>query len=99
MQTRSDGDAAQLERTVELAKDVGLLYKTASVTDKRALLKSLLSNFTVSEKNVEITLAIPFQMIADRKHGASCGHHRGTCRTWTQILRNLYEKMSVVPNG
>jgi DNA invertase Pin-like site-specific DNA recombinase len=58
---------ASLEKTVELAKSPSMLYKNASPEKKRELLKTLLSNLTVSGKNVDITLALPFRFIAERQ--------------------------------
>lgn len=80
----------RLERTVELAKSPSILYKTASLEQKRELLKTLLSNLTVSSKNVEITLSVPFRLIAERRKDAECRANRGTCRTWEQIIYELY---------
>ncbi|HLY61034.1 MAG TPA: recombinase family protein [Terriglobia bacterium] len=56
-----------IEKIVELAKSPSILYKSASVEKKRELLKTVLSNLVVSEKNVEITLALPFRLIAERQ--------------------------------
>ena len=80
----------EVKKTVELAKDACLLLKTATVPNKRKLLKILLSNLWVSRKNVEITLTIPFQIIAQREKSKECGHNRGACRTWEQILSQLH---------
>src|SRR5258708_5804298 len=49
-----------VQNTVELAKSASTLYKTASLERKRQLLKTLLSDFIVSGKNVEITLSLRF---------------------------------------
>ena len=86
----SDAGIAQLEKTVELAKDASFLYKTASVENKRKLLRILLSNLTVSGKNVEMTLTIPFRVIAEREKNDDGRLNRGTCRTWTQITKQLH---------
>jgi site-specific DNA recombinase len=85
---------AQFEKTVELAKSPSLLYKTAHLEHKRELLKILLSNLAVSSKNVEITLAQPFRLIAERKENAKCSPNRGTCRTWEQTIQELYEYLT-----
>jgi len=80
---------ASIEKTVELAKSSSNLYKTASLEKRRELLKILLSNLTVSGKNVAMTLAIPFRLIAEREKLSTGGHHRGTCRTWGNVLNKL----------
>lgn len=80
---------AQLEKIVELAKSPSMLYKTASVAQKRELLKTLLSNLTASSKNVVITLSLAFRLIAERERNAQCGANRGTCRTWERLFQQL----------
>ena len=55
------------EKTVELAKNPSMLYEMASAEKKRELVKTLLSNLTVSGKNVSVTLALPFRLIAERE--------------------------------
>src|SRR5439155_2349183 len=52
----SGAAVSHIEKTVELAKSPSLLYKTASPEKKRELLQTLLTNLTVSGKNVEMTL-------------------------------------------
>jgi site-specific DNA recombinase len=83
---------ATLEKTVELAKSPSILYKTASLEKKRELLKSLLSNLTVSCKNVALTLALPFGLIAEREKLSDGRPYRGTCRTWESIIRELIQQ-------
>lgn len=78
-----------LEETVELAQSPSTLYKTASPERKRQLLKTLLSNLVVSEKNVEVTLTIPFRLIAERDKTSISRPYRGTCRTWETLLEQL----------
>jgi len=85
---RGDGlEFSEFEKTVELAKSPLLLYKSASVEKKRELLKTLLSNLTVSSKNVAIKLSLPFRLIRDREKSEDGGPYRGSCRTW-EILFN-----------
>lgn len=86
----SDASLECLEKTVELAKSPSLLYQKASPEKKRELLKTLLSNLTVSGKNVELTLALPFRLIAERQKTSKCGAYRGACRTWERILNQLF---------
>src|SRR5262249_14660513 len=70
----------QLGTTVELAKDASILYRKASVENKRKLLKILLSNLTVSGKSVEIMLSVPFRLIAEREKCDDGRAYRGACR-------------------
>ena len=95
----SEANLARIEKTVELAKYPASLYKTASVENKRKLLKILLSNLVVSEKKVEITLSIPFRLITEREKDRLGRPNRGTCRTWDQIIQELLRNPSVLPQG
>jgi len=97
----TDSTAALVEKTVELAKSPSRLYKTASVEKKRELLATLLSNLAASSKKVEITLASPFHLIAERDKNAECSPYRGTCRTWEHIIQELHrflQKHPVMPS-
>ena len=88
----------QLETTVELAKDASMLYRKASVENKRKLLKILLSNLTVSGKNVEIMLSVPFRLIAEREKCDDGRAYRGTCRTWEKLTTQLLHYFAKEPN-
>jgi hypothetical protein len=79
-----------IQRTVELAKGASLLYKQANPERKRELLRSLLSNLTVSGKNVDVELTIPFRVIANREKTSYGSPYRGTCRTLGHILDHLH---------
>jgi site-specific DNA recombinase len=79
----------QLETAVELAKDASILYQKASVENKRKLLKTLLSNVSITDKNVEITLSGAFRLIAEREKSCDGSPYRGTCRTWDRLLKQL----------
>jgi hypothetical protein len=89
LESGSDSFLKEFEETVELAKSPSLLYKTASLEKKRELLKTLLSNLTVSSKNVAITLSLPFRLIRERERNSDCRANRGTCRTWEQIMSEI----------
>jgi len=93
------GALEEIERTVELAKDASLLYKQANPERKRELLRILLSNLTVSGKNVDVELTIPFRLIAERETTSHGGPYRGTCRTLGMILNQLYKYMAQKATG
>ncbi len=79
----------RVEIAVELAKSPSIQYKMASSAERRNLSRILLSNVSVSQKNVSVTLAVPFNLISERAKDDECRPYRGTCRTWEQILRDL----------
>jgi len=89
LQEGRDNTLKEIEDTVELAKSPLLLYKQSDQEGKRELLRILLSNLTVSGKNVSVELKIPFRLIAEREKTSHCGPYRGTCRTWEKLLEQL----------
>jgi hypothetical protein len=86
-------------RTVELAKSPSLLYKEATPDHKREMLRILLSNLTVSGKNVSVRLQIPFRLLAEREKPSCGGPHRGTCRTLGRILDQLHKLATKISAG
>ena len=79
----------EITRTVGLAKNPSMLYKTASPHQKRHLVKTLLSDVAVRRKNIAITLALPFRIIAGREKRTRGGPYRGSCRTWEKLIEAL----------
>lgn len=98
-ETEKNSGAAlmNLEKIVELARSPSVLYTNATLQKKRELLKTFLSNLAVSEKNVEITLTIPFRFIAERKKTSDGRAYRGTCRTWEEFMKKLLEHFTNQP--
>jgi hypothetical protein len=84
-----DRSLESLARTVELARSPSMLYKTSSPEKKRELAKTLLSNLVASAKNVDVTLALPFRLIAERQNLADGRPYRGDCRTWEHIFAKI----------
>ncbi len=82
----------QIEKTVELAKSPSIQYNLADSAKRREFSKILLSNLTVSQKKVSVTLAAPFNFIADRVRSEECRPYRGDCRTWEQLLEAFIEE-------
>lgn len=61
----------RLAEMFELAGSAYLSYKTASAEEKRELLQIVSSNRLVDEKNVVVTLKIPFREIANRSQNTN----------------------------
>jgi len=94
-QQASDLFLKTLEKTVELAKSPSMQYSVASPEKKRELVKTLLSNLVVSGKNVDLTLSLPFRLIAERQKTTDGGPYRGSCRTWEDIINELMKHSAV----
>jgi DNA invertase Pin-like site-specific DNA recombinase len=80
---------AQIERTVERAQSPSVLYAKASTEKKREMLGIFLSNLAVTGKKAEMTLTIPFRLIAEREKSSDGRPYRGACRTWENIIHHL----------
>lgn len=85
------------EKFVELLKSPLLLFKQADQHRKRELLRILLSNLSVSGKNVSVVLKIPFSLIAEREKTSDGGPSRGTCRTTDQLFQQLLRHFADQP--
>jgi len=72
-----------------------MFYKTASPEKRRELAKTLLSNLTVSGKDIEVTLALPFRLIVERGKFTDGGPYRGSCRTWQDIINQLMKQSGI----
>lgn len=79
----------RLAEFLELAGRAGLSYETGLPEEKRELLKIVTSNRWLDQKNVEIALSVPFQVVAQR-HQTACGApKRDRPRTLDQMLRQI----------
>jgi DNA invertase Pin-like site-specific DNA recombinase len=87
----------EVEKFVELLKSPQMLYKQADHENKRELLRILLSDLTVSGKNVSLALRIPFRLVAEREKTSLCGPYRGTCRTTANLLQQLIKHFTEQP--
>jgi DNA invertase Pin-like site-specific DNA recombinase len=80
---------ARLQKFLELAGDAYLLYKTALPEEKRDFLKIITSNRQASGRNVDITLAAPFDQVANRNKITYGAPYRDVPRTLDALLDNL----------
>jgi hypothetical protein len=80
---------ARLQEFLELAGDAYLLSKSALPEEKRDFLKIVTSNRQASGKNVEITLAAPFDQVANRNKITYGAPYRDVPRTLDALLDNL----------
>ena len=85
----------RLQEFLELAGSAYLLYKTGLNGEKRDLFKILTSNRQVMAKNVELTLAEPFQTVANRFENSNGGPYRDRPRTLDRLLRKLWDWFKV----
>jgi site-specific DNA recombinase len=87
---------SEVEKLVGLLKSPQLLYKQADLNKKRELLRIVLSDVTVSGKNVSTVLKTPFRLIAEREKLTYGSPYRETCRTtanlFQQLIKHFIEK-------
>jgi len=89
----------RLSKFLELAGDAYLLYKSAVPEEKRDFLKIVTSNRDVSEKNVDITLAAPFDQVANRNKISYGAPYRDVPRTLDALLKNLMTWFAANPTA
>jgi len=66
-----------------------LAYEMGLPQEKRDLLTTVISNRQVDGKTVGVTLAPPFDEVANRFQTANSAPYRDTARTWDRFLVNL----------
>lgn len=79
----------RLSKFLELANSAYSVYEKGLPTERRELLEIVTSNRRVEGKNVEMTLAEPFDLVATRYENSSGAPYRDTPRTWDKILPKL----------
>lgn len=87
----------EVEKIVELLKSPRMLYKQADHGKKRQLLRILLSNLSVSVKNVSVELRIPFRLVAEREKLSDGRPYRETCRTTVNLFQQLIKHFTEQP--
>jgi site-specific DNA recombinase len=81
--------AEELAKFLERADSAYLAYKQGILLEKRQLLDSLTSNRLVEGKTPIITLAFPFEELANRFENQGGGASRDIPRTWNALLPRL----------
>ena len=76
----TESDRPTVADYLELAQHAWLLYKLADPENKRSLVETFTSNRSLSGRNLEVTLAPPFSLIAKRLENEECALGRNrTC--------------------
>jgi DNA invertase Pin-like site-specific DNA recombinase len=75
---------------LELANSAQLSYKIGKPEERRDLVKTLSSNFSVRQKKVLIKLNLPFQMIAERPSFTAGSPKREAARTFSKLVKKLF---------
>src|SRR5579859_3342787 len=82
----------RLEEFLELIKNAPFLYKNANPDEKRDLLRNLLSNLRVIDRNVSVEPKISVQLIVNRPKMSYGAPSRGIHRTWNRLLKKLLKQ-------
>jgi DNA invertase Pin-like site-specific DNA recombinase len=87
-----DAEASKkaIQEILELANDACLSYKLANTEEKRDLLKTVTSNFSVNGKTVITKLRIPFQVIVERERARHGRPYRIATRTLSRLLSQIF---------
>jgi site-specific DNA recombinase len=86
----------ELANFLERAGGAYSAYKVGNVPEKRDLVDSLTSNRLVMGKTLEISLALPFQEVANRFQNTNGAPRRDIHRTWRPLLARL---LSLIAHG
>jgi len=79
----------EVQKFIELAGDAYSLYKTPITEKKRRLLKTVTSNCSVDEENLDFTFAIPFREVAQREKSSDGRPSKVIHRTLDVLLNWL----------
>lgn len=89
----------RVQQFLELCGTAKDLFKLATGEEKRDLVVSIASNFRADAKQLEITWATPFHLIANRESVHTSALQRNKPRTWTTLLQQLLAWFRENPNG
>jgi len=81
---------SEIEKYVELARSAYLLYRNATIEKKRRLLRTVVSNCTITRKNVHIAWQIPFLQIAEREKSTDSTPSKEMSRTSKALIDRLF---------
>lgn len=79
----------RIEAFLELVNSAQLSYKIGKPEERRDLVKTVSSNFSVEGKEVLVKMNLPFQMIAERAHFTSGSPQREARRTLSKLFKDL----------
>jgi site-specific DNA recombinase len=74
---------------LELVSSASLLYKVGRPAQRHTLVEILTSNCSVEGKTIELTLAPPFSLIAERQRNTNGGPYRDRLRTLDSLVAEL----------
>ena len=89
LEAGNDRALERLERFLELVKNASIAYENANPAEKCDLVKSLVSNLTLIDKNVDITLKPEVDWVANRPKPSYGAPYRDVPRTWNELLQKL----------
>jgi len=72
---------SKAKKILELLKDLKNTYQLGIIEEKRNIMKCITSNFTINQKDLTITMNLPFNELVNRSNFSTGGHLRGTPRT------------------
>jgi DNA invertase Pin-like site-specific DNA recombinase len=91
------GTLELLERFLELVKNAPIAYEKAEPDEKCDLVKNLLSNLSLMDKNVVVALKPGVMLIANRPKLQYGSPSQGVHRTWNKLLKQLMKQFEQEP--
>lgn len=91
--------ARLLGEFLELANSAYASYKKANSVEKRELVKTITSNFTVDGKSVSIKLNLPFQIVHERESVPIGSPYGASTRTFRELFKKLFDYFTIQANS
>jgi site-specific DNA recombinase len=88
----------EVQKYIELAGDAYSLYKTPITEKKRRLLKTVTSNCSVDQENLDFAYTIPFAQIANREQSNDGRPSKVTHRTLDALIASLATQIRALPS-
>ncbi len=89
LEAGNDHALERLERFLELVKNAPVVYENANPAEKCDLVRSIISNLTLIEKKIDITLKPEVDLVANRPKSSYGAPSQGVHRTWNELLKKL----------
>ena len=89
----------RLAEILELVKSAYVSYEMGLPEEKRELVEIITSNRVLTGKQLEASLKIPFEEVAERFRNSNGGPRRAIHRTWNGILDYLVKWLALNPEA
>ena len=97
LEAGNDKTLKRMEEFLELIRNAPFTYKNANPDEKRDLLRNLISNLQLIDRNVSVEPRPEVYVLVNRPKFLYSAPSRGITRTWNELLKALLKQFSAVP--